>query len=211
MRCGVARRRQGRPRLENASSACRRDRPAWRGCVFINRQLLLEPYLPKHTYTFPSSGAAGDTMRSAGWYFVLGDNRFPQLRQPQYVRCTANRSSSAPPPNDLSAPTLRLTHCRYGMNDAAREDDFAVHLPLAESYGLATPPQARWWRAAGRLRRLAQPGAQHGPDFKRHAFAGSSRRLRISRSISARAAGDRREPVGGCRSGRPPHLLRQQR
>ncbi|MCU0784729.1 MAG: signal peptidase I, partial [Verrucomicrobia bacterium] len=50
----------------------------WRGCVFINRQLLTEPYLPKHTYTFPLARARrGDTcVLGPGEYFVLGDNRF---------------------------------------------------------------------------------------------------------------------------------------
>jgi signal peptidase I len=49
----------------------------WRGCVFINRQLLVEPYLPKHTYTFPIARARrGDTyMLGPKEYLVLGDNR----------------------------------------------------------------------------------------------------------------------------------------
>jgi len=50
----------------------------WRGCVFINRQLLVEPYLPKHTYTFPIEQARRAAMLVLGEdeYFVLGDNRF---------------------------------------------------------------------------------------------------------------------------------------
>ena len=49
----------------------------WRGCVFINRQMLVEPYLPKHTYTYPSQQARrGATfILGEGEYFVLGDNR----------------------------------------------------------------------------------------------------------------------------------------
>lgn len=49
----------------------------WRGQVFINRQMLVEPYLPKHTYTYP----AEPTRRGATFilgereYVVLGDNR----------------------------------------------------------------------------------------------------------------------------------------
>lgn len=49
----------------------------WRGAVFINRRMLVEPYLPKHTYTFPVER----TRRGATFilgedeYFVLGDNR----------------------------------------------------------------------------------------------------------------------------------------
>ena len=49
----------------------------WRGRVFINRQMLVEPYLPKHIYTCPVE----PTHRGATFilgerqYFVLGDNR----------------------------------------------------------------------------------------------------------------------------------------
>jgi signal peptidase I len=49
----------------------------WRGQVFINRQMLVEPYLPKKLYTCP----AEPTHRGATFilgerqYFVLGDNR----------------------------------------------------------------------------------------------------------------------------------------
>ena len=49
----------------------------WRGQVFINRQMLIEPYLPKHIYTYPVE----PTHRGATFilgerqYFVLGDNR----------------------------------------------------------------------------------------------------------------------------------------
>jgi signal peptidase I len=48
----------------------------WRGYVFINRRLLREPYLPKHTFTFPSPlneicvFELGEEQ-----YFVMGDNR----------------------------------------------------------------------------------------------------------------------------------------
>jgi signal peptidase I len=46
----------------------------WRGYVFINRKVLLEPYVPKYVYTFPLERLAvyvlGDDQ-----YFVLGDNR----------------------------------------------------------------------------------------------------------------------------------------
>ena len=49
----------------------------WRGRVFINRQMLVEPYLPKNVYTYPVE----PTRRGATFilgdrqYFVLGDNR----------------------------------------------------------------------------------------------------------------------------------------
>ena len=49
----------------------------WRGAVFINRKLLVEPYLPSHTYTFPTERQRrGATfMLGDGEFFVLGDNR----------------------------------------------------------------------------------------------------------------------------------------
>ena len=49
----------------------------WRGCVFVNRKLLVEPYLPPHTYTFPvEPERRGATfILGEAEYFVLGDNR----------------------------------------------------------------------------------------------------------------------------------------
>lgn len=49
----------------------------WRGCVFINRRLLVEPYLPPHTYTFPVElERRGATfILGPDDYFVMGDNR----------------------------------------------------------------------------------------------------------------------------------------
>jgi signal peptidase I len=49
----------------------------WRGRVFINRQMLVEPYLPKHTYTYPIERARRGATFVLGddEYFVLGDNR----------------------------------------------------------------------------------------------------------------------------------------
>ena len=50
----------------------------WRGRVFINRKMLVEPYLPKYTFTYPMER----TRRGATFvlgekeYFVMGDNRF---------------------------------------------------------------------------------------------------------------------------------------
>jgi signal peptidase I len=46
----------------------------WRGRVFINKQLLSEPYLPKHTYTYPL-GEWVEFHLGDCQYFVLGDNR----------------------------------------------------------------------------------------------------------------------------------------
>jgi signal peptidase I len=48
----------------------------WRGYVFVNRKMLREPYLAKHTYTAPDQGTEISTFKLGDdQYFVLGDNR----------------------------------------------------------------------------------------------------------------------------------------
>jgi len=48
----------------------------WRGCIFINRHMLREPYLPRHTYTHPDEHVHRYIFPlQSGQYFVLGDNR----------------------------------------------------------------------------------------------------------------------------------------
>jgi signal peptidase I len=46
----------------------------WRGYVFIDRKILLEPYVPKKVYTLPRQRLAVFEL-GPGQYFVLGDNR----------------------------------------------------------------------------------------------------------------------------------------
>jgi len=41
----------------------------WRGYVFINGRMLVEPYLPKYTFTFPDEKAHRNT-------FKLGENEY---------------------------------------------------------------------------------------------------------------------------------------
>lgn len=48
----------------------------WRGYVFVNQKMLREPYLAKHTYTFPDSLSEVSSYKLASdQYFVMGDNR----------------------------------------------------------------------------------------------------------------------------------------
>jgi len=48
----------------------------WRGYVFINRKMLREPYLAKHTYTFPDENTQTFVFElGPDQYFMLGDNR----------------------------------------------------------------------------------------------------------------------------------------
>lgn len=44
------------------------------GYVFINRKMLIEPYLPKRVYTYPTK-LPGVFVLGENQYFVLGDNR----------------------------------------------------------------------------------------------------------------------------------------
>jgi signal peptidase I len=48
----------------------------WRGYIFINRRMLREPYLPRHTYTFPDVLKEISSFKlDPDQYFVMGDNR----------------------------------------------------------------------------------------------------------------------------------------
>ncbi len=48
----------------------------WRGYVFVNYRMLEEPYLPKHTFTFPDERTEISVFHLAqDQYLVLGDNR----------------------------------------------------------------------------------------------------------------------------------------
>jgi signal peptidase I len=46
----------------------------WRGKVFVNRKMLAEPYLPKHTFTCATERQSVFIL-GGDQYFVLGDNR----------------------------------------------------------------------------------------------------------------------------------------
>jgi signal peptidase I len=84
----------------------------WRGCVFVNRRLLSEPYLPKATFTFPDE-------RSRRWhwalgpeeYLVLGDNRLFSVDSRSYgpVRRDQIKSCAPMPPNTVRAHVGKFT------------------------------------------------------------------------------------------------------
>ena len=76
----------------------------WRGSVFINRQMLVEPYLPKHTYTCPMEQARrGATfILRENEYFVLGDNRPCSADSRTYGPvCRKQIKRRVPPPEDF--------------------------------------------------------------------------------------------------------------
>jgi len=66
----------------------------YRGSVFINRQRLIEPYLPKFTYTFKRDQS---NERTVAWqlkgdqYFVLGDNRLHSADSRHYGPLARNQ------------------------------------------------------------------------------------------------------------------------
>jgi signal peptidase I len=54
----------------------------WHGFVFIDRKILNEPYVEKHTYTYPKRLAV--FVLKEGQYFVLGDNRLNSIDSRAY-------------------------------------------------------------------------------------------------------------------------------
>jgi signal peptidase I len=78
----------------------------WRGQVFINKQMLMEPYLPAHTYTYPTERVRRGAMVSLGEeeYFVLGDNRLLSADSRMYGPVKRSQiKRHVPLPNDFVA------------------------------------------------------------------------------------------------------------
>lgn len=55
----------------------------WRGRVYINRQALNEPYVPRNIYTYPRC-RLGACFLGEGQYFVMGDNRLNSVDSRSY-------------------------------------------------------------------------------------------------------------------------------
>ncbi len=64
----------------------------WRGYVFINGQMLIEPYLPKYTFTHPDQlNQKYAFALGHGCYFVMGDNRLYSADSRTYGPVPINR------------------------------------------------------------------------------------------------------------------------
>jgi signal peptidase I len=70
----------------------------WRGYVFIERKMLREPYLAKHTYTFPDALREISRFKlTEGQYFVMGDNRLCSIDSRRYGPVSRDQIKSRAP------------------------------------------------------------------------------------------------------------------
>jgi signal peptidase I len=85
----------------------------WRGYVFINRKMLREPYLAKHTYTFPSPENETCVFELGNdQYFVMGDNRLRSVDSRAYGPVERKRIKSRVP---STANALRAHFAAYSL------------------------------------------------------------------------------------------------
>jgi signal peptidase I len=80
----------------------------WRGYVFINRFMIREPYLPKHTYTSPSQQTEIAVFElGPDQYFVLGDNRISSIDSRVYGSVARGQiKSRVPMPQGFVRPSF---------------------------------------------------------------------------------------------------------
>ena len=89
----------------------------WRGYVFINKKLLHEPYLAKHTYTLPSPDSGLSVfVLGHDQYFVLGDNRLCSVDSRTYgpVERKQIKSRIREAENKLRAEFMAFTLPAFG-------------------------------------------------------------------------------------------------
>jgi signal peptidase I len=92
----------------------------WRGYVFINGKMLREPYLARHTYTFPDALTEISTFRLAdGEFFVMGDNRSYSIDSRRYGPVGRDQIKSRVP---SSGDAMRACFSAYTLPPIGRRN-----------------------------------------------------------------------------------------
>ena len=106
----------------------------YRGFVYIDRRRLIEPYLPKFTYTYKRNQRderAVEWQLKSDQYFVLGDNRLYSVDSRYYgpiVRTQIHRTVTTP----ANSQRPNLSNIKLSQNSRLLRGEYSQYVPTAQ-------------------------------------------------------------------------------